>query len=200
MDMEQKGKLILVMGPSGSGKGSLLVHVRKQFPNIVFPTTWTTRQPREGEIDSAPNASSGKSYHFVSEEEFHRALDLGAFVEQAHYGGHWYGTPKQAVTDVLLQGGVVLQELEIQGVRQLKSQFQDVATVIYVDAGSWEELKKRILARGPMSEADLCKRKLRYEEEIQSKPEAEFVIENREGALSEAQRDIAKCIADILSR
>lgn len=193
--MERRGKLILVMGPSGSGKGSLLAFLRSRYTDIVFPTTWTTRPPREGERDNEPNTASGKTYHFVSREVFTDALKAGAFLESAEYGGNWYGTPKAEVMDALGAGKTVLQELEIQGVRQIKAALSDTApAVIFIDAGSWDNLKRRILSRGPMEDEELEKRRKRYEEEIASKPEADFMVENREGALEAAQESVAQII------
>src|SRR3989344_3740507 len=104
-----QGKFILVIGPSGSGKGTLINHARSLFPQIAYPKSCTTRSPRGGDSD--------KNYLFLSHEDFSEKIKDGEFLEWAEYGGNYYGTLKSEVTRLLEQGRVVLKELEVQGVR-----------------------------------------------------------------------------------
>lgn len=192
-----KGKLILVVGPSGSGKGTLVAHLRAAFPSFVFPVSWTTRPPRPGE--EAGISPSGKKYRFVTEEEFKEHVAEGGFAEWASYGGNLYGTPSSELLEPLTAGRTVLQELEIQGVAQLSAKIPaSRCVVIFIDAGSWDELKKRILDRGAMSEADLEKRRVRYEEENSFKPLAQYVVENPYGKLEDTKRRLEELIRSLL--
>lgn len=193
-----KGKLILIVGPSGSGKGTLLAHVRETFPTLVFPTTWTTRTPRPGE--EAGTAGSGKKYRFVSEEEFKTHVAEGGFIEWARYGSNSYGTPLSEVVEPLSRGEDVVQELEMQGVEQLRAKIpEDQLVVIFIDAGSWDELKRRILDRGEMSEDELEKRRMRFEEEQVFKATANYIIQNPFGKVEEAKKELENLIRSLLS-
>ena len=192
-----QGKLILVVGPSGSGKGTLMAHIRNTFPHIPSPTTWTTRAPRPGE----ENGQSGKKYHFVSQEEFSNNIETGGFIEWAEYGGNRYGTPLAEVMNPLSRGETVLQELEIQGVEQLRQRIpKEQLAVIFIDAGSWDELRRRILARGPMDEEELEKRRVRYEHEQTFAATADFIIKNPFGKVEDAKREIEKTIRVLSAR
>ncbi|OGG47982.1 hypothetical protein A3D66_02820 [Candidatus Kaiserbacteria bacterium RIFCSPHIGHO2_02_FULL_50_9] len=190
------GKLILIFGPSGSGKGILVAHVRATFPQLIFPTSWTTRPPRPGE--ESGESQSGKKYRFVSKNEFTKHAAEEGFLEWAEYSGHYYGTPKDEVEEAIQRGHTVLQELEIQGIRQLREHFSGSLVTIFIDAGSWDELKRRILLRAPMTPEELEARRRRYEQEIAFKHEANYVVENREGRLEEAKRALVDTIQSIL--
>src|SRR6185503_18010602 len=103
-----QGKLILVIGPSGSGKSALIAYLREVAPNIIFPVSCTTREKRLGEKE-------GETYYFVSEEEFDERITQEAFLEWASYGGHRYGTLKSEILPELTAGNTVVREVEIQG-------------------------------------------------------------------------------------
>ena len=191
-----QGKLILIAGPSGSGKGTLVAYLRQQFPDLFFPTSWTTRAPRPGEEDGT--SGSGKRYHFVNEQEFAAHAAAGGFLEWARYGGNSYGTPAAEVDEALKASRIVAQELEIQGVEQLQARIpKEQRIIIFIDAGSWDELKKRILSRGEMSEDELEKRRLRFEEEQAFKPQADFVVENPHGRVEEAEARLSEIIRSV---
>ncbi|MEZ4200248.1 MAG: hypothetical protein R3B69_01415 [Candidatus Paceibacterota bacterium] len=129
------GHLILFMAPSGSGKGSLERELFKVYPEIVFPVSCTTRPPRPGEIE-------GKDYYFVSREDFETRVAREEFVEWAEFGGHLYGTLKSEIETPLQEGKIVLNEIERQGVEQfIKIIPAQHRTIIYIEAGEWEELK-----------------------------------------------------------
>ncbi|MDZ4226404.1 MAG: guanylate kinase [Patescibacteria group bacterium] len=192
-----KGKLVLLMGPSGSGKGALLSHARSMFPDLVYPTSWTTRLPREGEQDS--KSASGKAYHFVSTEEFVNAKDQGVFLEWDHHFDNYYGTPAQEVRDALAAGRTVLQELEVQGVKQLLEKVpRDQTKIIFVMAGSWEDLSRRIRGRQSISEDELEKRHLRYEDEVRFMDKADYILKNEFGKLEETKQKFAELIRTII--
>lgn len=186
-DAPRHGKLILVIGPTGSGKSVLMSYVHERFPEIVFPITYTTRERRPGVENS--------SYRFITVEEFESMKNAGEFLEWAQFGNNFYGTSKSEIIDALAEGKILMKEMEVQGVRQVQDLLPaDELVLMYIDAGSWEELEKRVRARAPITEDELAKRKHRYEDELPFREQAHYVIENLPGKLEEAKEAIAEAI------
>lgn len=179
--MTRRGTLILVVGPSGSGKNTLIDAAREACPDLAFSVSATTRPMREGEID-------GIHYHFLSKEEFERRVEADEFLEWAPYGGNLYGTLRSEIEPKLAAGETILGDIEVQGARQVRDRLPEgELETVYIDAGSWEELAARIRARAPMDDETLAKRKARYEDESDFKREADHVISNRDGELASAK-------------
>lgn len=192
--MDTKGKLILVIGPTGSGKGTLLAHVRQAIPQLVFPVSCTTRAMRPGEV-------SGQTYYFVSPGEFEKRAHAGEFLEWAEYGHNRYGTLKSEILPAIAQGKTVIREIEVQGARQVQAILPpENLRIIYIDAGSWEDLEKRIKARAPIGAPELEARRKRYEDETSFKGQATAVIENRDGALEQAKQDFEAAVRAIMQK
>ena len=189
--MAQRGKFIVVFGPTGSGKSVLLNYVYEYFPNLVFPSSYTTRERRPSNENS--------SYKFLSTEEFENLVTSDGFLEWAQYGANYYGTPKDEVLDALVEGKILLKEIEVQGVRQIQEKLPGDVVLIYIDAGSWEELEQRIRARAPISEEELEKRKKRYEDEVTFKDVSDFVIANPSGKLEEAKAALKSALTSIIA-
>lgn len=190
--MASRGKLVIVFAPSGSGKGTLIEHVKNHFRNkVVFPVSYTTRAIRPGEQD-------GDVYHFVSKEDFKEKINGEFFLEWAEYSGNLYGTPRDEITEHIEAGDLVLREVEIQGANSISRLMpkEDLIS-IYIDAGSWEDLRRRIEARAPLSEEELELRRRRFEKEILFKDEADFVISNKDGELESAQKRIIEIIENL---
>lgn len=172
MEHSMSGHVIVVMGPTGSGKGTLMKYAHSVFPDLHETVSCTTRQARPGEVD-------GADYHFITPEEFTAKVAAGDFLEWAEYGGNRYGTLKSEIIPRLEGGELVLTEIEVQGVEQLRTLLpEDVMSVVYVEAGEWEVLRARALARAPITEQELASRKQRYDIEVQAKPIADIVINN----------------------
>lgn len=185
------GIFIAIFGPSGSGKGDLIAHIRRNFTKIVFPVSCTTRTARPGEID-------GEVYHFVSEAEFEAHKENGDFLEWASFGGARYGTLKGEVLPALEAGKVVLRELDAQGIEQIRTLIpQENLVVIFIDAGSWSDLSTRIRARAPMSDEELEKRQMRYREEKDYGASADYVVHNFEGKLEEAKQELSALVSTL---
>ena len=190
--LKSTGTLILVVGLPGSGKGTLIEHLRGRFPAIVFPPSWTTRPPRPGERD-------GEVYHFAAAEEFDRAAREGKFLEWVSIdGGHRYGTLKDAILEPLREGKTVLREVEVEGARRLRTLVQDFRFVtIFVDTESWERSRERMLRRAPMPPEELEARRMRFERERAFRAEADHTVESREGELPRAKEQIEDLVRSI---
>lgn len=194
MDIQPNGHIILLLAPSGSGKGTLLKELGDIVNHIYFAKTHTSRSPREG-------VAENPKYVFVSRGEFQQSIKNNEFIEWAEFSSNYYGTPKTEFTKPLAEGKVVMKEMELQGVEQIKKIFPaDSCTVIYIDAGPWEDLKERVLARAPISSEHLELRHQRYEEESKFKEQADVVIKNHNGRLDEAKREFKDVIENIVTK
>ena len=188
------GKLILVIGPTGSGKGTLLAHVRTHIPELIFPVSCTTRAMRPGEVE-------GQTYYFVSTEEFNERVARGEFLEHASYGGNQYGTLKSEILPSVAEGKTVIREIEVQGARQIQNILSpDELRIIYIDAGSWDELERRVLARAPIGAPELESRRKRYEDETSFKAQATAVVYNPDGGLEQAKHDFEAAVRSIMEK
>ena len=166
------GHVVIVMAPMGSGKGTLIRAAEQIFPDIHSTISCTTRPPRPGEAD-------GREYHFITSDVFDAKVAAGDFLEWAHFGLNRYGTLKSEIVPFLESGRIVIAEIELQGVEQLHALLPAKnITTVYVEAGGWEVLRARALARAPISEEELSKRYERYLIEIESKSIADHIIDN----------------------
>jgi len=189
--MSHQGRFVPVVGPTGSGKDTLINHAKSVYPDMALSVSCTTRMPREGEVH-------GKDYYFLSREEFEAHIAEGGLLEWAEYGGNYYGTPKKEIDDAIAAGKLIMGDIEVQGVRQIRDRMMPAEfSTIYIDAGSWDVLSARALARAPMSPEELQKRKERYEDESTFKDEAMYVVSNSDGKLNEAKEAIADIVGEI---
>jgi guanylate kinase len=185
-----RGSFIIVMGPTGSGKSVLMQHVREQFPTIKFLKSYTTRARR--------SAFESEDYVFLEQPAFDKMVEEGAFIEWARFGSGSYATSKADIEEALASGTTLIKEMEVQGIRQILAQLpRDEVKIIYIDAGSWEELERRVRARAPITEEELAKRKQRYDDEFPFKAQADVVIENLPGKLEEAKAALTNAILSI---
>lgn len=185
------GHVLLLMAPMGSGKGTLERYAFAQFPDLLFSVSCTTRDPRPGE-------QNGIEYHFISRDVFMEKVAAGEFLEWAEFGGNLYGTLKSELLTPLVNGQLILNEIELQGIEQIKKLIPpENRTIVYIDAGDWTDLVSRALARAPMSPEELEKRRERYAHEVAAKPYADIVIDNRDGKLQDAQDAFVAIIEDI---
>ena len=178
--MSKRGKLVVVSGPSGAGKGTILNEVLKA-PEFVYSVSATTRAPREGEVD-------GKHYFFITREEFENKIADGGFVEYALYNGNYYGTPKDFVEKNIALGKNVILEIEVQGAMQIKESVPD-ALFIFMTPESREELEKRLRERATENEETIAKRLAIADKEVPSALLYDFVVLNKRGKQDEAVAD-----------
>lgn len=139
---KQNGKLFVISGPSGAGKGTIVNAVMDQADpsGTALSISMTTREPRPGEED-------GVNYFFVTKEEFRRQIEAGGFLEYAEVYDHYYGTPKSKVMEKLNQGKDVILEIDIQGALNVKRAFPE-GVLIFILPPSMEVLRSRLTGRG----------------------------------------------------
>ena len=182
----KKGRLLVISGFSGAGKGSVSKALADTY-GYRLSVSATTREPREGEVD-------GREYFFKTEADFLNMIDNNGFVEYACYVDHYYGTPRQFVEDELAQGHVVILEIEVQGAMKIRSQYPD-AILIFITAPSVEVLKKRLLGRGTESLEIVEKRMRRAAEESKDIDQYDYIVCNEEGKLSACMDTIHSIVA-----
>lgn len=143
---EHKGKLFIISGPSGAGKGTICKRLVDET-KVEISVSMTTRQPREGEVD-------GKSYYFTTKEDFLKEVEADGFLEWAEVYGNYYGTPKSKLDEKLSAGIDVVLEIDIQGALNVKEVYPE-GIFIFILPPSMAELRKRITGRGSETEESL---------------------------------------------
>lgn len=164
------GKLIILTGPSGVGKGTLMRSLLQRHPELHYSVSVTTRSPRPGEID-------GKDYYFVSRQEFEQLVGAGELLEWAEFAGNYYGTPREAVINQVCSGKCVVLEIELKGARQIRASYPS-AFSLFILPPSINELEKRIRGRAQDSEEAIARRLHRAQEEISAADEFDLKIVN----------------------
>ncbi len=175
------GRLIILTGPSGVGKGTLLERLRERHPKLYFSISVTTRSPRPDEIH-------GKDYYFVSCNNFEQLVANSELLEWAEFAGNYYGTPREPVEREISLGKWVLLEIELEGARKIHEIFPN-AIRIFIRPPSLKELEQRLRDRGKDSEEAIARRLRRAEEEIKAAGEFDFQItnDNIEAALKQLE-------------
>ena len=166
----RKGLLILISGPSGTGKGTVCDLLRKNHPEISYSISATTRQPRPGEQD-------GVNYYFYDKEKFRQMIDAGELLEWAEVYGNYYGTPKQKVLDRLNAGEEILLEIDTQGALNVMKAMPE-GLFIFLLPPSLEELANRLKGRGTETEESLQRRLGAAVDEIKIAHNYRYVVVN----------------------
>lgn len=180
--MLERGKVFVITGPSGVGKGTLISKLLERVPELELSVSATTREPRAGEED-------GREYHFLTQEEFERRVEAGEFLEHAAYSGNRYGTLREAVEELLRDGQSAVLEIEVQGARQVREAMPE-AVLIFIAPPDPDSLRKRLEQRGTDS-ADAIERRLqtaRDELEAQDKFPHQVVNDDLQEAASELEK------------
>lgn len=164
------GKLIILTGPSGVGKGTLMRSLLQRHPQLHYSVSVTTRSPRPGEMN-------GKDYYFVSRREFEQLVAAGELLEWAEFAGNYYGTPRVAVMNQIYSGKRVMLEIELKGARQIRASYPS-ALSIFILPPSMSELEKRIRNRAQDSDEAIGRRLRHAQEEISAADEFDIQIVN----------------------
>lgn len=180
----RKGLLILISGPSGTGKGTVCDLLRQKHPEISYSISATTRQPRPGEQD-------GVNYYFYTKEKFREMIDQGQLLEWAEVYGNFYGTPKQKVLDRLEAGEDILLEIDTQGALNVMKVVPE-GLFIFLLPPSLEELAARLKGRGTETEESLHRRLGAAVDEIKLATKYRYVVVNDK--VEDAQETIANII------
>lgn len=164
------GPLVVVSGPSGVGKSTVVRAVLERVPQAWLSVSATTRPARPGEVD-------GQDYFFVSGAEFDRMQAAGELLESATFAGNRYGTPRGPVAAKRAAGHPVVLEIEVQGARQVRASAPD-ATLVFLAPPSWEVLKARLVGRGTESPESVARRLAHAEAELAAQGEFDAVVVN----------------------
>ena len=185
---KQRGEIIAVSAPSGTGKTTILKNILRDFPELVFSVSATTRKKREFEVE-------GVDYFFISENEFENKIRNNEFVEWEKFYDYYYGTYKVFIENNINYGRSVIAEVDVKGALSLKKIYPQ-AVLIFICPPSLEELKYRLVNRNTESDEELRKRIERAEMELNHKGKFDYCIENNdlEKAILETESLIKKII------
>ena len=182
--MKNLKKLIILTGPSGVGKGTVIKEVLSRDKNIWLSISATTREPREGEEE-------GKNYYFLSQEKFKEMIEQNLFLEWAQFAGNYYGTPLSSVNEKIKKGFIVLLEIEVEGAKQIKEKFPNSLSIFLLPPDK-KELERRIRDRGTEKEEAIKKRLLRANYEISTSNQFDFELTNHN--VNETAKEILELI------
>jgi guanylate kinase len=177
---------LVITGPSGVGKGTLIRLLLDRFPRMALSVSATTRDPRPGEED-------GVDYRFLSPEEFRRRIDAGEFLEWAEYAGHRYGTLK---SELERDADPLVLEIEVQGARQVRERVPE-ATSVFIAPPSDEALRTRLVGRGSDGPEQIERRLAVARDELAARDEFDHVVVNDD--LDAAVQELADLVATITS-
>ncbi len=166
----KKGFLLVISGPSGVGKGTVLHDLMNTQKNLVYSVSVTTRKQRPGEIE-------GVSYFFKSHEEFEKMIEEDKFLEYAKVHDNYYGTPKDFVEEKINEGKIVILEIDVQGALNVKKNI-DNGVYIFLAPPSLSELKNRIVNRGTETESDINLRMHNARKELSYIKDYDYLVVN----------------------
>jgi guanylate kinase len=178
----ERGLLVVIAGPSGVGKGTVHTRVREALPDSVLSVSATTRPAR-------PHERDGVDYRFVDREGFEAMVSGGELLEWAEYADHLYGTPRAAVEAAVADGRTVVLDIEVQGAVQIRARDPE-ALLIFLAPPSFEELERRLRARGTEDEEYLARRLAIAHEEVARRDRFDVVVVND---------DLDRCVEQVLA-
>ena len=184
--MNKDGILIVISGPAGSGKGTVVKILREMIPNIGFSVSATTRAPRPGEED-------GFHYYFMSRDDFEESLARGEILEHTVYCGNYYGTLKSEANRVLAQGHDLILEIETDGAMQVKRQFPDAVAVMLLPPDG-KTLEARLRGRGTETDDVIRTRLAKAKEELILSEKYDYVVVNENDGAEACAAQIAEIL------
>lgn len=189
--MSNKGKVIIIVAPSGTGKSTLIHRILDKFDALEWSVSYTSRGMREGEVH-------GKDYFFISKEEFENKIKNEDFVEWALVHDDYKGTEKHFVQSKLDEGISILFDVDVQGADALKDVFKDQAKAIFIEPPSIEELRARLEKRASDTAEAIEKRMSNAKNELKRKNDYDYLIMNDD--LETAYGHLQEIISQILER
>jgi len=182
MNITNKGILLIVSGPAGSGKGTVVNTIVNSSPEYALSVSDTTRSPRF-------NETNGVHYNFVTKEQFEDNIKNGRMLEYCEYCGNYYGTPRSKIEELLEQGINVILEIEVVGAMKVKKAFPDAVTIaLYPPSKSI--LESRLRGRGTNTECDIINRLRRAKEELELMPDYDYIVINGDGMIDSCAKQI----------
>ncbi|MCS7052761.1 MAG: guanylate kinase [Ignavibacterium sp.] len=185
-----ESKIFVISAPSGGGKTSIVKSVLKDFPELKFSVSATTRPRRENEID-------GVDYFFITEQEFLKKIQNQEFIEWERFYDYYYGTPKDQVYKAFENNYPILLELDVKGALNVKKIFPQ-AILIFIDVPSLDELVRRLQARKTENESDLKKRIERAKMELNYKNQFDYIFVNNK--LEDVTKEVKNLFREILRK
>lgn len=183
----KKGLIVVISGPAGSGKGTVVKALRRKLPDLGLSVSATTRDPRPGEVD-------GEHYYFITKEEFERRIATGEILEHTVYCGNYYGTPKSELERISAEGKDIIFEIEVNGAIQVKKLFPEAVAIMLLPPSA-KLLESRLRGRGTETEEVIQKRLIRARDELKLLHHYDYLVVNGEGMID----DCAELIVDIIS-
>ena len=177
---DEKGVLLILSGPSGCGKDTIIKELKERYGDIKQSVSATTRAMREGEVD-------GVDYYFTDTVTFEENIKKGYFLEYVKYGDNYYGTPKKAVDEMIDSGVSVLLKIEVEGAGNVRKVYPDIVSVFIIPP-SMRVLSERLRGRGTETEESFCKRIDTARKELERAREYDYIVIND---------DLEQCVADV---
>ncbi len=173
----KKGLIVVISGPAGSGKGTVVKALRAKMPNLGLSVSATTRAPRPGEVE-------GVHYFFITKEEFERRIASGEILEHTYYCDNYYGTPKSELERISAEGKDIIFEIEVNGALQVKRLFPEAVAIMLLPPSA-ALLEKRLRGRGTESDEVIKRRLCRARDELKLLPNYDYLVVNGENMVDE---------------
>lgn len=191
MSKSNRGKVVVIVAPSGAGKTTIAQRLLKEYPQLKFSVSATTRPARKGE-------EHGKDYYFLNDKEFDQKVANGEFLEWEPYSGHKYGTLRSEVDKLMESGYFPLLDIEVKGALNVQKLYGSDVVSIFIEPPSMDELKNRLSNRGSETDKSLSKRLKRAEMEMKYADHFDYSVVNDdlETAYTEVKEIIESYITD----